>query len=217
MNNVKNLLTPILTQLEKDGVQLDSASLESGIESFLDLIRQWNDFASLISVKDAESHLLDHCIDSLSLLPAIHEASLKAPVRYVDIGTGGGFPAFPICIASPQTPTILIERNMKKTTFLKKAVSRLKLPQVEIQNVSFDGLDLFDGITLITSRAVEKPLEVIPKILNSLNPGDRYLCQSDAIHQAVESMDSPFTVESVDDNYGLSGYRRSTLYVVTKA
>ena len=132
-------------------------------------------------------------------------------VRYVDLGSGGGFPAIPICMILGELRATLVDRNEKKTVFLKKAARRLELTNVSMENRSFDG-QLESGPLLITSRAIEKPQDVIPRIVANMAPGDVYLCQS----PALEAMELPedCSVESLSDYYSQSGIRRSALHVV---
>ncbi|MFP6582629.1 MAG: RsmG family class I SAM-dependent methyltransferase [Candidatus Hydrogenedentota bacterium] len=207
----------MLDLLHKNGVPLDSDSVFDAAEQFIALIQEWNKYASLVSVGDAASSLPDHCIDSWTLLPWIASRAATRDLQYVDIGSGGGFPAIPICVALPELKTILIERNTKKAVFLRKVTARLNLENVQIQNDSFDGLPEFAGGTIVTSRAIEKPLEVIPRILSSLGADDHYLCQSESIHEALSLSDNDFVVTELQDVYSGSNRRRNRLYIVQRS
>lgn len=214
MNNVNKDMKDMLELLHNDGVPLDSDSVLGAAEQFIALIQEWNKYASLVSVGDAESSLPGHCIDSWSLLPWMASRASTRDLHYVDIGPGGGFPAIPICMALPGLKTTLIERSTKKAVFLRKVTARLKLENVQIQNDSFDGLPEFAGETVVTSRAVEKPLEVIPRILDALGADDHYLCQSESIHEALSLRGDDFVLTEPQDGYSALNKRRNKLYIV---
>jgi 16S rRNA (guanine527-N7)-methyltransferase len=74
---------------------------------------------NLTGAKDVPS-AVEHVRDSLRLLPYVREP-------LVDIGSGGGFPAIPLAIASGIRMT-LVESVHKKARFLEEVVKELDLP-----------------------------------------------------------------------------------------
>lgn len=208
---MKNNVESILNRLCDDGIEFDQDEVLNKVEEYLGLIREWNAYASLVSVQDAKTALESHLVDSWTLVPLIRQYQASGVKHYLDLGSGGGFPAIPICIVLGDLQTVLVDRSVKKTVFLKKAVRRLALGHVSVENRSFEG-DPGSGNRLITSRAIEKPLEVIPSILGGMAVGDVYLCQSPALEEL--QLESRFEMERISDHYSRDGFRRSTLYVV---
>lgn len=210
-NTVKNDVRLFIEHLLAEGLEFDGDQVADRAVAYLGLIREWNAYASLVSMSDAKNGLEAHLLDSWALVPWIARNVQLEQVRYIDLGSGGGFPAIPICMILGELRAILVDRNEKKTVFLKKAVRRLELTNVSVENRSFEGQ--FDaGPLLITSRAIEKPQEVIPRIVSNMAPGDVYLCQS----PTIEAMELPeaCSVESIADYYSQSGIRRSGLHIV---
>jgi 16S rRNA (guanine527-N7)-methyltransferase len=60
-----------------------------------------------------------HLLDSLTVLPYVHEP-------YVDVGSGAGFPAIPVGIATG-IPITLIESTVKRARFLESTLERMGL------------------------------------------------------------------------------------------
>jgi 16S rRNA (guanine527-N7)-methyltransferase len=87
------------------------------IEQFVELLSLWQQKINLISPASM-AHVWDrHVLDSLQLLPLI-----PAGTRSVaDLGSGSGFPALPLAIASG-LPFHLYESNNKKAAFLREAL-----------------------------------------------------------------------------------------------
>lgn len=93
-----------------------------------------------------------HVKDSLSLLPWFERTH-----DYLDLGSGGGFPAIPIAIMRPDLRVTLVERSARKCRFLEQAVMHLPLDNVSVEEVdirNFAPIHLFDTIT---ARAVANP------------------------------------------------------------
>jgi 16S rRNA (guanine527-N7)-methyltransferase len=67
----------------------------------------------------SESEIAEHIIDSLSVAPYA-----RAP--YVDVGSGAGFPAIPVAVATGIKVT-MIEATVKKARLLEELLERLAL------------------------------------------------------------------------------------------
>ena len=198
------------------GLQLDKQSHIQSFEHYMGLIQEWNKYSKLVSIKDAQEALPEHCADSISLGPTLATLLEQNDMEYWDLGTGGGFPAISLCILFPQLPTRLIERNTKKCTFLRKVCNRLGLDQVDIENRSFEASTGSSIPRIFTSRAIEKPELVIPEILRSLSVQDVYLCQSETINEVSPGILEKFHVEPLNDEFSTSGLRRNKLYLVKR-
>jgi len=196
------------------GISFDRQSVVDQLEQYTGLIREWNAYASLLSAGDAELNLGNHCVDSLSLAPCLQSFMDQTGGRYVDIGSGGGFPAIPLSILFPGLEMVLIERNTKKSVFLKKVVRALSLVDVKVVNESFGAGAEIQSPKLITTRAIEKPVGVIEEVLSILVKGDLYLCQSEAVHEVAPGILSGFTVDEIMDGFSVAGMRRNRLYKI---
>ena len=68
---------------------------------------------------------------SLASLPVI---PADGPSRWLDIGSGGGFPSIPLAIFRPQVSFVLAESAAKKAFFLERTTEALQLPNVKVVN-----------------------------------------------------------------------------------
>lgn len=197
--------------LAEAGIPLDEVAADA-LNLYLDLVREWNDSASLVSRGDLE-HLVDkHVVDSLSLAPVILEVSGKSG-QLLDIGSGGGFPAIPLKIALPNLGLTLVERSRRRGGFLMKVVGKLGLSGVEVVLGEFPGCVQGPSVDVITARAVEKPQRVLRAIARSLRPGAVFLCQSG---DPSGLLGPEFHVEHVKDTWHDQGLRRGELYLVRR-
>ena len=79
---------------------------------------------NLTSIRDPEEAWIKHIGDSLK---ALQLGLFDAPARLVDIGTGAGFPGFPLLIARPQLKMTLLESTGKKCSYMKNVAAKLGL------------------------------------------------------------------------------------------
>lgn len=117
---------------EKLGVFLSDEQSEQ-IAKFASLLATFNEHTNLIANSDASVLLVDHILDSLSLIPVFErnktEGQRDKAERLIDIGTGAGLPGLVIAIAKPDWQITLIEAVGKKIRFLNQAVEALGLAE----------------------------------------------------------------------------------------
>lgn len=181
------------------------------LQQYMDLIREWNPYVSLVSKPDIDNLYECHVIDALSLTPFVQQQDPLA--NLLDIGSGAGFPAIPLSIIFPTLSMTLIERSFKKIGFLRKVTGALKLNRIQLIHGEFPrDLPELNPI-IITARAVERPELITPIILDYMRPEMTFLCQSGQI-QAIDL--ELFHVERIEDEWQQNGLRRGTLHRITK-
>ena len=112
-------------------VELSSGQVET-LESHYQLLMRWNRTLNLTSIKTVDEVLERHYCESLFLgaqLPQSSHAGVSQ-LRIADIGSGAGFPGFPVAVLRPDWSVTLIESHQRKAVFLREA-SR-KLPNVRV-------------------------------------------------------------------------------------
>jgi 16S rRNA (guanine527-N7)-methyltransferase len=115
---------------------------------YLSLILRWNARTNLTSVRDPETILSRHFVESIACAQALpaHIATL------LDYGSGAGFPGVPIAICRPAIAVTLAESQGKKAAFLQEAI-RLTGISAKVHSGRAETLTAqFDCLTL---RAVE--------------------------------------------------------------
>jgi len=91
-----------------------------------ELLKEWNKKTNLTRLVDGDDFWTSQVCDSL--LP-LHE-ELQCPElshKYIDIGSGCGFPGIAIAIAIPNSNITLLDSSNKKTTFLKEVSNEIGL------------------------------------------------------------------------------------------
>ena len=128
------------------------------LEDYADLVRKWSPKINLISRADLPHLWGRHIQDSLQLLRFSGSGG-----RWVDLGSGGGFPGIVIAIARPDLDMHLIESDTRKATFLRTCVRELGLKAQIHANRIEDVASL--GADIISARALA-PLD---RLLNMVS------------------------------------------------
>lgn len=116
------------------------------LEAHWELLRLWNKKLNLTTINDVGSAVDRHYAESLFLgrrLP-------PEPLQIVDIGSGPGFPGFPVAVLRPDCGVTLIESHQRKAVFLREA-SR-KLPNIQV--VAKRAEEVAGAFDVAISRAV---------------------------------------------------------------
>lgn len=112
---------------------LDEARLQRLME-FLALLQKWNKVYNLTAVRDPQEMLTHHLLDSLAAVGPLRrhvaQAGLPAPVRLLDVGSGGGLPGVVFAICCPEVDVSCVDTVGKKAAFIQQAAVALKLPNL---------------------------------------------------------------------------------------
>lgn len=135
-----------LASLLADGLATMRIDLPSDAQAkllgYLDLLAKWNRTYNLTAVRNPETMVSRHLLDSLAVLPFVHGNTLA------DLGSGAGLPGIPLAIARPGLAVTLVESNGKKARFLREAVRSLPLPNVRVAQARVqDTVGSFDTVT----------------------------------------------------------------------
>ncbi|MDT0681484.1 16S rRNA (guanine(527)-N(7))-methyltransferase RsmG [Roseicyclus sp. F158] len=102
-----------------------SRETEARLAAFSELLLKWNRTINLIGRASELEVATRHIADSLQLVEHIPAAAQT----WIDLGSGGGFPAIPCAIAMPNPPEItLVESDKRKAAFLSTAARTFQLP-----------------------------------------------------------------------------------------
>ena len=94
------------------------------LAAYAALVRSWAPRLDLVSPADLDRLESRHIEDSLRALPLVDHAG---PGPAVDVGSGGGFPGVPLCIAARPRHWRLLEPRSRRAAFLEEAVRVLDL------------------------------------------------------------------------------------------
>ena len=186
----------------------------------MSLLKEWNFLLSLVSSNDLEKDCISHIEDSLSLTPYISYMMKDCSENiWLDIGTGGGFPAIPILLTKKDFPALLIERKTKKVGFLQMLISKFKLKNTKVVCDIFpECLDHIhikkENVKVITSRGIEKPEKLALFLKQWLLPETIFLCQTPNLEQLFD--DNLFKKEIIHDHFTKENMRRGKLVIIQK-
>jgi 16S rRNA (guanine527-N7)-methyltransferase len=126
-----------------------SRETEARLDRYVDLLGQWQAKTNLIASSTLPTLWTRHIADSLQLLSLAPSGR-----RWIDLGSGGGFPGIVIACALAETPEAtvhLVERNAKKAAFLREALRVTNAPGVvhlsDIGDIVDSNLTRFDCVT----------------------------------------------------------------------
>ena len=97
-----------------------------------DILMKFNSVLNLISLSTAPAAIGLHFADSVLASQLIVRTLMKDRPVY-DLGSGNGFPGVVFGILNPHIPVILVDRDQRKTEFLKHVVSNFGLKNVTVE------------------------------------------------------------------------------------
>ena len=160
--------------LANHGITLDAAQVMALVTHYHLLGGANNQFNLTRLIAPAEA-VRWHYLDILAALPCFTVPDL--PDRWVDIGSGGGFPGLVLAVARPDWQFILTERRAKKAAFLRHCVAELDLgkrvqvftgdiePGTVVRALNSCGADVSRETFGILARAVEDGPRRLPRLL----------------------------------------------------
>jgi 16S rRNA (guanine527-N7)-methyltransferase len=158
-----------LTLTEK---QLDQCA------SLYDELVQWNEKVNLTRITSEDEAIVKHFVDSFTPVRILAEDERRKPLRFIDIGTGGGFPAIPLLILHPHWQATLVDSVGKKLAFVSHALGTLGL-QAEVLHMRAEDLAHQKGRREAYDLAIARALADLPVLveltLPFLKPGGRLI------------------------------------------
>lgn len=146
--------------LKEWNIDIDNSKLEK-FEQYMDLLLEWNKKMNLTAITDPEQIVIEHFMDSISLLK-FH--MIKESKSLIDVGTGAGFPGLPLKIMLPEIKLVLLDSLRKRTDFLHKVVEELELDNVLIIHGRAEDMgqdeEFREKFDIVVSRAVA-PLRIL--------------------------------------------------------
>lgn len=168
----------------------------------------------LTAIRSEEALVDRHVLESV--VAAGHAGAEEG--RFVDIGSGNGYPALPIKCLNPGLEATLLEPSLRKSIFLRRVVRELGLTGVEVRRErieSREDLKRYAPVRVISMRAVAVLEEVLQGAGETLSEGGRALLFLGAEKaRAVRGMLPPGL--RLLDETPLPGRTRSCLVIVQR-
>ncbi|TDG07864.1 16S rRNA (guanine(527)-N(7))-methyltransferase RsmG [Paraburkholderia guartelaensis] len=147
-----------LARLLKEGAAALGVELtEHQHEQLLDyvaLLAKWNAVYNLTAIRDPRQMLIQHILDSLSIVPHL---PARADATVLDVGSGGGLPGIVLAIVRPDWQVTLNDIVQKKSAFQSQAKAELGLANLSVVTGRVEllrpGMEVPKKFDLIVSRA----------------------------------------------------------------
>lgn len=186
---------------------LTAGALESGLSlspaalikllSIVDELERANASFNLTAIRDRDSMLRKHVLDSLSVQPFLRGR------RVADVGTGAGFPGLPLAVVNPDRHFGLIESTGKKARFVMQTAAVVGLGNVEVLNTRAE-----------TYRPAQPYDTVVARALSSLADFVAYaghLCSADGRLLAMKGRRPDAEIAAVPRSFRVVAVHRLTV------
>jgi 16S rRNA (guanine527-N7)-methyltransferase len=155
------LTEDIFTQIEKAG----------------NAYTEWNEKINVISRKDIDQIYLHHFLHCMAILKCMN---FEAGTKFIDVGTGGGFPGIPLAICLPQCEFLLVDSIGKKLKVVEGVCEAAGIKNVRTLHSRAEQVK--EQADFVTGRAVETLKEfymhvqhLVPKKGSTKEKGILYL------------------------------------------
>ena len=195
---------------------LDPAT-RAAIDGHARLLLAWTTAINLTAIRDPAAVAVAHVVDSLTAVALMRERGIS---RFVDLGSGGGYPGFPLAAAIPAERALLIEPIAKKAAFLSTVAAATGLePAVEAAAVRAEALAADPRHRgrwpAVTARAVGGLAELVELAFPLLAPGGCLIAwkrgdiaaELAAADRAIAALGGGSLVVRPVDVAGLDGHR----------
>ncbi len=124
----KYVITKFQNNMIKFGIELNKRQICQFLNYF-ELLIHWNSFMNLTAITEFDEVITKHFLDSVSLIKAVPDLSLKSE-KIIDVGTGAGFPGIPLKITFPDLKITLLDSLNKRVQFLNEVIKVLELSDI---------------------------------------------------------------------------------------
>ena len=166
------------------------------LDIYVALLLKWQKTINLIAPSTLGAIWTRHILDSAQIADLGIEHR-----RFVDLGSGAGFPGLVIAILSERSPAAeihLVESDRRKASFLKEAVRLTSAPAIVHVRRAEEAVESLIGcVTAVTARA----LAPLPQLLELAEPllttgADGFFPKGQALDSELERASALFEFEA---------------------
>src|SRR6056297_3987415 len=152
--NKEKFIEKLESGIKKLNISYSNEQLEQLWEYYLFFIQE-NKKYNLSTITEPEPVIKKHFLDSLVILKQLN---FKQRKRWLDIGTGAGFPGMVLKLFLPGDSFYLLDSSSKKVNFLNQLIYKLKLTGIDAVHGRAEDLakelNWRASFDFVTSRAV---------------------------------------------------------------
>ena len=178
----------IRVRLERNDIPA-AAELPERLEIYLALLKEWNARMDLTATLEDGEAVDRHFIDSLTVL---RTGLVAAHTRWIDVGTGAGFPGLVIAMARPDLDVVLVDAQQKRLNFLQAVIDAAGVTNAKVFHARAEEgarkKELREQFDVAAARAVA-PLNVLCEyLLPYVKTGGCALCwKGPALREEMEA------------------------------
>jgi len=143
-----------------------SAEVEDRIDRLIAMLIEENSRQNLVSAASLAQVWQRHIVDSAQLLRYV---SRETNGRWLDLGSGAGFPGLVIAAMWPDLEVIMVESRTKRIAWLESVIASLSLPRARVEGSRLELVETFPA-AVISARAfapLEKLIELSARFSTS--------------------------------------------------
>jgi 16S rRNA (guanine527-N7)-methyltransferase len=184
----------LFEQLHEGLIEMDqplNRQIETQLIRYIELIAQWNRVFNLTAIRDLDTMVTRHLLDSLAIRSYIKGKTI------LDVGTGAGLPGIPLAIVMPEHQFVLLDSNQKKTRFLQQTCYQMRLRNVRVvhERVEEHRADpLFD---CVISRAFSTLRDFLTLSQHLVKPNGQVLAMK-GVYPLTELQDIPSSFKLIE-------------------
>src|SRR6266404_8707208 len=203
---VRARLGPALSAI---GVISKNSEFLDRIERFAATLAVWGPKINLTAHPSDPDEIVFHVFDSIIPISLVVGSKIlrlggfDRERRFLDIGSGAGFPGLVIAAAINAQVT-LVEARRKRATFLNEAIIEMGLRNAHVETMRAESLDVGIGFDLITARAVGSVSEMFKLAGRALHPGGVLMLYVSAAQNFEAEADAERAAGLVDPS--IAGY-----------
>lgn len=143
---------------------------------YLELLAKWNASYNLTAIREPETMLIQHVLDSLAIFPYIPAGNM------IDVGTGGGLPGIVLAITFPKQNFVLLDSNGKKCRFLIHVKHALRLNNIEVMQSRVEEIPVKDNEQAPFNGVVSRAFASLRDMLQNT----QHLCSNRGVFLAMK-------------------------------
>lgn len=185
-------------------------------EKLYNMLIEYNNRCNITAITQREDVFIKHFLDS-----AVGESYFSHGANVCEVGSGGGFPSFPLKILRRDLKFTLIESTAKKCSYLQSVVDNFNFLDMRVMNIraeegARDKLlrEVFD---FVTARAVARLNTLCEYCLPFIKVGGKFVAykgESDEELQEAENAVSALGGElEAQDKFEICGQKRSLIII----
>ena len=168
-------------ELKKNNLSVKKESYKKFYYYMINVL-DWNTKINVTAVRDEESFIIKHFIDSLMI-----NKYIEGKLKVIDIGTGAGFPGVPIKLYNEDLQITLIDSINKKLNVIRDSIIGLDLNNIDVIHSRAEDLavkaeyrEMFD---VSTTRAVSNLSTILEYMMPFIKVGGRAVCMKGPNYQ----------------------------------